>query len=181
MVFAGGSDAFDAGERELLALMAQWARYELARERSQAELRESETVHRSLSESLRRLGERVEAIREDERGRIAREMHDELGQALTALKFDLHWLHDQVAGEASARLTQMIDMVEQTIDAVRRVCSDLRPPMLDDLGLVAALEWHAANVERATGISCRVFASGAPTALSRRTSRPRPSGSRRRR
>ncbi len=155
-VFAGESTTLDEGERELLSLMARWAHYEISRDAAQVELRENAEVHRALSDSLRRLGDRVETVLEDERARIAREVHDELGQALTALKFDLHWMEDRVADEAAERLSLMIQTVENTIDAVRRVCADLRPPMLDDLGLVAALEWHAASIERATGIRCEV-------------------------
>jgi len=131
------------------------------RRRDEVALRESEEVHRTLSESLRRLGDRVEAVREDERARISREVHDELGQALTALKFDLHLLQERATDEASDRLAQMIETVEHTIEAVRRVCADLRPPMLDDLGLVAALDWQASTVERTTGIRCRLTAPDA--------------------
>lgn len=130
----------------------------------EAALRKSEEQHRSLAERLRDLAQHLQRVREEERARIARELHDELGQALTALKLDLHWLVERTSDTdpATERLRSMIGLVEQTIAWVRRLCSDLRPSILDDLGLGAAIAWLAQDVERRTGIRCRTSVSSEP-------------------
>jgi len=117
---------------------------------------------RSSHEQLRALAAHLESVREDERGRVAREVHDELGQALTALKFDLSWLANRLAGENPGLLAEtraMIKLVDSTIQLVRRISTELRPGVLDDLGLVAALEWQAQDFKTRTGIAC-AFSSG---------------------
>lgn len=127
----------------------------------EADLRRSEEQHRSLAERLRDLAQHLQKVREEERTRIARELHDELGQALTALKLDLHWLAERTpeSEPATNRLRSMVALVDQTIASVRRLCSDLRPAVLDDLGLGAAVGWLAQDVERRTGIRCRASVS----------------------
>ena len=93
---------------------------------------------------LRRLSASVVQAREDERRRIARELHDELGQRLTALKMELSSLDgDGRAGSARQRIDAMLEMIDDTVATVRRIATDLRPLMLDDLGLNAAIEWLA--------------------------------------
>ena len=118
-----------------------------------------------LDEHLRALSVRIEGAREEERTGIAREIHDELGQALTALKFDLAWIARRVAGpvtdaQVSAalgeRLRAMMTMTDEVIQRVRRISSDLRPGVLDDLGLFAAIEWQAQQFEKRTGVTCLV-------------------------
>jgi PAS domain S-box-containing protein len=106
---------------------------------------------------LRHLAARLEDVREQDRKVIAREIHDELGQALTALRMDLSWLIDRVPTNAralKAKARTMVGVVDQTIDAVRRLATKLRPAVLDDLGLVAAIEWQAGEVAVRTGIHC---------------------------
>lgn len=116
----------------------------LSQERS--ELIRSQNTLRELSASL------VEA-REEERRRIARELHDELGQRLTALKLELATLDRADSARNRAERTQaMIEMVDDTVAATRRIAMDLRPLMLDDLGLNAAIEWLARDFERHTGV-----------------------------
>ncbi len=113
------------------------------------------------SEALRALSARLQQIREEERGRIAREIHDELGQALTALKLDLSWLAEGLPDSQQplrAQIHALSRRVEETIRAVRRIATALRPSLLDDLGLVAALEWQAEEFRRHSGIRLR-FAS----------------------
>jgi PAS domain S-box-containing protein len=95
---------------------------------------------------LRDLAARLDVVREEQRTAIAREIHDELGQALTGLRLDLSWLARALpAGERAVheRLHLMVDQVDGTIDTVRRISSELRPGVLDELGLVAAVEWQA--------------------------------------
>jgi two-component system, NarL family, sensor histidine kinase UhpB len=115
--------------------------------------RENAEVARSRHE-LRRLSASLVDAREEERRRIARELHDELGQRLTALKMELSTLatHPQ-AGALGARITAMLDMVDETVASVRRIATDLRPLMLDDLGLNAAIEWLANSWARRMGIA----------------------------
>lgn len=104
-------------------------------------------VERELQRSgreLRRLSASMVDAREDERRRIARELHDELGQRLTALKMELSSLDTQALPAARGeRLTAMLEMVDDTVAAVRRIATELRPLMLDDLGLNAAIDWLA--------------------------------------
>jgi PAS domain S-box-containing protein len=121
-----------------------------------------------IAEQLRALSARVESIREDERTGIARELHDELGQGLTALKMDLSWVRRQLgvppggapADGASGRLVDklgaMSDMTDEILGQVRKISSRLRPGVLDDLGLLAAVEWQAQEFEQRTGTTCVV-------------------------
>jgi signal transduction histidine kinase len=121
------------------------------RTRAEADLRVSRT-------ELRDLAAHLQTVREKERTLIAREIHDELGQALTALKMDVHWLGQRVGTEP--RLTEkvrtMLTLIDTTVHAVRRISSELRPRLLDDLGLSAAIEWHGREFEQRSGIECDV-------------------------
>jgi signal transduction histidine kinase len=108
---------------------------------------------------LRALGSHLESVREEERAHIAREIHDELGQALTALKMDLARVS---AGDGSVDPASLPASIDDMIGAVRRISSELRPQMLDDLGLVAALEWYAQEYERRTAIRCYFHRRGLP-------------------
>jgi signal transduction histidine kinase len=119
-----------------------------------------EQSERALQESWKQLQELagfLQTVREEERTRIAREIHDELGQALTALRIDLVWLENKCDGDApriAERLTSARMLVVRTLDAVRRISEDLRPGMLDDLGLAAAIENHVAKFIEHSGIPC---------------------------
>jgi PAS domain S-box-containing protein len=95
-------------------------------------------------------------VREQEKSRIARELHDELAQQLTALKMDANWLRENLAGNAAAqeRLTQMLSMLDACVASTRRIAADLRPLVLDDLGLVPAIEWVVQNFMQRTGVPC---------------------------
>jgi PAS domain S-box-containing protein len=110
-------------------------------------------------EQLRALAGRLQDAREDERRRISREVHDELGQGLTAIKIELSRLAQEVPKErkewfeTSKLLGQLID---RTIGSMRRIVTELRPRILDDLGLVAAVEWAAEEFEARTGTKCRL-------------------------
>lgn len=113
---------------------------------------------RALDEQLRALAARTEAIREDERTAIARDIHDQLGQALTALKLDLGWLGHRLDGELLGKVGEMARATDEVIRTVRRISADLRPGVLDDIGLQAAIEWQAEEFEQRSGTRCRVRA-----------------------
>jgi len=106
---------------------------------------------------LRQLSASVVQAREEERRRIARELHDELGQRLTALKMELSSLGSAAARPPpEARVTGMLEMIDDTVAAVRRIAADLRPMMLDDLGLNAAIEWLARDAARRMDVEITV-------------------------
>ncbi len=121
------------------------------------EARRAEEQVRASRAALRSLATRQQDVREDERTRIAREIHDTLGQALTALKLQLSAAQEAAAKDApalKARLHETTLMVDDLVKSVRRIASDLRPPILDQLGLPAAVEWQAQDFTRRTGIRC---------------------------
>lgn len=108
---------------------------------------------------LRELSAHLQTVREEERTRIARELHDELGQMLTGVKLDAKWLADRLSGtqaEVTGKVDSMSRLIDETLDAMRRVAADLRPMMLDDLGLVAAVEWLTEDFCERTGICIRL-------------------------
>ena len=110
-------------------------------------------------EQLRALTGRLQEVREEERTNVAREIHDELGQALTSIKIDLAALVEELppgTGAAAGRAKSLMSIVDQTIQGVRRISTELRPGILDDLGLVAALEWAAEQFQKRTGVRCTV-------------------------
>jgi signal transduction histidine kinase len=122
----------------------------------------SRNAQRRLSrsrEQLRSLAARLESIREEERSRIAREVHDVLGQSLTGIKMDAAWILSRLPDTQSKlaeRAKSMSALIDSTIQTVRRIAADLRPGILDNLGLVAAVEWQASEFQTRTGIHCRV-------------------------
>ncbi len=121
-------------------------------ERIQAE----EALRRSQDE-LRGLASALNSVREQEKSRIARELHDELGQALTALKLDVAWLSERLPAAdtvLAAKLDAMQAMIDGTVASTRRISADLRPLILDDLGLVPAAEWLVQEFTQRTGIPC---------------------------
>jgi hypothetical protein len=119
----------------------------------------AETALRESKEEIRELALAASTAREQEKSRIARELHDELGQALTALKIDLSWLREHVAGREPAvrdKLGAMQVLVDGTVAASRRISADLRPLVLDDLGLAAGADWLVHNFTNRTGIACEL-------------------------
>src|SRR5581483_2036201 len=109
---------------------------------------------------LRDLSTRLQSRLEEERTRIAREIHDEFGQVLTVLKMELSWLQKKFSGKQQQALREKAQSMSKLIDAairtVRKTATELRPGILDDLGLTAAIEWQAQEFEKRTGISCRL-------------------------
>ena len=141
-----------------------------------SETKRAEQELRASSEQLRNLAARLVSVREEEQTRISREVHDELGQSLTAVKMDLAWLASRLPRTNS----QMLERIRSTrklaarvIQTVRRISTELRPDVLD-LGLAAAVEWQAQEFQARTGIQCTVrlpsqegFAPDTSTALFR--------------
>ena len=126
--------------------------------RDVTEAKRAEEQLRASRTALRSLATRQQDIREDERSRIAREIHDSLGQALTALKLQLVAAQDAAATETpalSARLAETALMVDDLVKSVRRIATELRPPILDQLGLPAAVQWLAQDFARRTSIRCQ--------------------------
>jgi PAS domain S-box-containing protein len=120
--------------------------------------RAQEERQRSI-EQLRALAARLQSVREEERKRVAREIHDQLGQALTAIKIDLSTLVRDLPEELkhqSKRTSSILKLLDEAIQSVRRISTELRPGILDDLGLVAAVEWAGEEFEARTGTKCRL-------------------------
>ncbi|MFC7513564.1 PAS domain S-box protein [Herbaspirillum sp. GCM10030257] len=115
---------------------------------------------------LRSLYERLQSAREEERCALAREVHDQLGQILSAAKIDIKLLEDDFASEASIMSQQAVlqelrsarHTIDRSIQVVRRLATELRPPELESQGLVAAIEWHTRDFERRTKIRCKLDA-----------------------
>ncbi|MFT3846831.1 MAG: PAS domain S-box protein [Lacibacter sp.] len=120
------------------------------RKKAEKDLQDSYAAIRTLSSHLQN-------IREEERAYIAREIHDELGQQLTVLKLDLSWLQRKISNvteeAVTLRIDEMLKLLNETVNSVRRISSSLRPSLLDDIGLVAAVEWQLQEFEKRTGVN----------------------------
>lgn len=130
------------------------------------DITEPKRVHdvvRASRERLRNLAARLRAVREKERTLIAREIHDELGQALTGLKMDMSWLTKELPPGRThlrERARSMVTLIDKTLDTVRQLSSRLRPAVLDDLGLAAAIEWQADEFTSRTAVECTLDLAG---------------------
>jgi PAS domain S-box-containing protein len=116
---------------------------------------EAENKLRERTAEIQRLTGHLEKIQEEERTRIAREIHDELGQQLTCLKMDAAWVGKKISPEEKMlhqKLNSMLSVIDDTVKSVRRISSELRPGILDDLGLIPALEWQSQEFEKHAGI-----------------------------
>jgi two-component system, NarL family, sensor histidine kinase UhpB len=132
--------------------------------------RDVEPHFRPPEEQMRRLAARIQTAREEERATLARELHDELGQTLTAIKLDLAraiaaMRNDQVTKTSIDRLQSLVGLVEISIQTVKRITTNLRPPALDHLGLPEAVKWEAMTFRSRTGIRCHVRTDKELTAL----------------
>ena len=119
------------------------------------ELAKAEEALLQTNKQLRELTVHLQDIREEERKHISREIHDELGQQLTALKLDLSWIAKKITTQEEAIVTKIkssLDVIKGTIQKVRRLATELRPAMLDELGLAEAIRWQAIEFAKRTGI-----------------------------
>jgi PAS domain S-box-containing protein len=122
----------------------------------------AEDLLKQSLQDIRRLASHLEKIREEERIAIAREIHDELGQQLTVLKMDISWLNKNLSltdEQSKLRMKDLLQTIDQTIKTVRRISTELRPSVLDDLGLIAAFEWLLKDFEKRSGVKSRLFSS----------------------
>lgn len=119
-----------------------------------AKIKAEEKLQQSYQQ-IRQLANHLQNIREEERTNIAREIHDELGQQLTGLKMYISWLTKKIKPqepEIQTKFANTMDLIEDTIKSVRKISTELRPSMLDDLGLLAAMEWQSNEFEKRSGI-----------------------------
>jgi signal transduction histidine kinase len=145
-----------------LARLAPAVTRALRESKERAERKRAVEQLRQSHEQLRALSVYLQHVREEERIRISRAVHDELGQALTGLKIDLSWLAHRLPKNLTQVLNKAKDMsahIDETIQTVRRISTELRPGILDHLGLVAAIEWQANELQTRTGIHCNVSSS----------------------
>src|SRR6266581_1703613 len=144
------SQASEAGRRYFTVILRDIT----LRKRAEDEIKRSQ-------HDLRELSARVLEAREEEKTRIARELHDELGQLLTALKMDLSWLRERLPdNELLEKANQMGTMLDQTVTSTRRISADLRPLMLDDLGLADAASWLVQDFGKRSGVRCEFQLAG---------------------
>src|SRR6267378_919042 len=131
-------------------------------EKKNLELQQSEEQINKSREQLRALAARLQAAREEERIRISREIHDQLGETLTSFKLGLGWMKGVLENDASAieqkelfeKIADLGSLADRTADRARKLCTELRPAVIDDLGLVAAIEWQAREFQVRTGTRC---------------------------
>ncbi len=121
-------------------------------ERKKAE----EDLHQSY-EQIRQLSAHIQDIREEDRTTIAREIHDDLGQQLTVMKMDVSWLNKRISQTGDAAMkqktTELLNMIDGVVQSIRRIATDLRPSILDDLGLISAIEWNLNVFEKKSGVT----------------------------
>jgi len=145
MVYFNAVHHFSAEESQLLQTIAREVAFAIGEKRNEIALRNSEQQYRELSAHL-------QDIREEERSAIAREIHDELGQQLTVLKIDFSWLESRLnLGDNKVLTDKFADissLLDRAVKTVRRMSTSLRPSMLDDLGLVATIDWYLADFGR---------------------------------
>lgn len=140
-----------AGRGEVLSIL-----------RDVTELREKETALEASQAELRALASHLQDVREEERTRLSREVHDVIGQQLTAARLGAGWFgrHAPDDPEVQDHLAELRQVIDETLRQVRRIATDLRPGVLDDFGLASAVEWQAGRYEERTGTSCSVDIHG---------------------
>ncbi|MBJ7312312.1 PAS domain S-box protein [Rugamonas sp. CCM 8940] len=149
-------------DARVIARTAELTAANLALRQEVAERKRAEAALHESRQQLRKLGDHLATLKESERKSIAREIHDELGQNLLALRLDLSMLGQRGADERSPlnrRVGAMLDTVDSTIKSVRGIMNELRPAVLD-LGLQAAFEWQVAEFRKRSGLACRLLVTG---------------------
>ncbi len=157
-----GSIRLKSGEKRVLLLSIE--QIELDGQICLLHVADDITLRKRAEQALRALSARLHSAREEEGTRIAREIHDELGGALTGLKWDLEKIDNTLNGladgsqlaEVRNRIGSMTTIIETTINTVRRIAAELRPGVLDDLGLVAAIEWQIEQFQSRSGLKCHL-------------------------
>jgi PAS domain S-box-containing protein len=147
------------GDKYLSIIMAPFPMGAIITSQDITKRKKAEEEIKNSQAQLRNLAAHLESIREQERTLVAREMHDELGQSLTALKMDLSWLRGKISKEQKPlrdKTKSMTKLVDRTLQSVKRISTELRPGLLDDIGLPAAIEWQAEEFENRMGIKCAV-------------------------
>lgn len=142
------------------------------RKKAEDEVRISRESLRRSYDDIRRLASSIENIREEEKIKIAREIHDELGQQLTGLKMDISWLGkklDPADSSLQQKMHDILELLDETVRSVRRIASELRPGLLDDLGLIAAMEWQCQEFEKRSGMRIRFLFTGTDSGVSSKT------------
>jgi signal transduction histidine kinase len=145
------------GGGELGQLAKNFDEMAFALEQRRAERVQAEMELKRSQELFRNLSTHLQVVREEERTRIARKIHDDMGQSLTALKIDLSWLNKRLADDQDRireKLTSMVSLINETIETLHDLSEDLRPGILDDFGLSAAIEWQAEEFQKRTGMEC---------------------------
>ena len=161
------------GDGELGQLAKNFDEMAIALEQRQAERELAEMELKRSQELFRNLSTHLQVVREEERTRIARKIHDDMGQALTALKIDLTWLNKKLTDAQPLireKLQSMVTLINETIETVHNLSEDLRPGILDDFGLSAAIEWQAEEFQKRTGIECRINLASDESNLSKEKS-----------
>ncbi|HZY42487.1 MAG TPA: GAF domain-containing protein [Anaerolineae bacterium] len=164
------AEGFTVADQDLLMALAPAASIAIQNALAYQQRLSAEAELQESYERLRALAANLELVREEERTQIARELHDQLGQALTAMKFDLAWLTDRLVNKDAAlghKAKAVTAQMDTMIKTVRRIATELRPGMLDDLGLAASIEWQARDFEKRTGIVCEVSVSSPDLPLPR--------------
>lgn len=154
-----GEAGFSAADVEFLMALSPIASIAIGNALAYEKVLNAEKALKDSYLQLRALAARLQTVREEERTDIARELHDELGQALTALKMDVASLASRLPKRSQAlheRARNMSEQIDATIMTVRRLSTQLRPGMLDDLGLGPSIEWYANDFAARTGITCEV-------------------------
>lgn len=129
----------------------------VARDITKRKLLETDLI--SSRENLRQLARHLQKLREEDRKSIAREIHDDVGQTLTALKMDLGWVSKRIAKDqykANQKIEDMKHLITKSVQSIKRLCSELRPGILDDLGLKSALNWYTSQFAERFAILCHL-------------------------
>jgi DNA-binding NarL/FixJ family response regulator len=156
--------ATDCVLKQNLSRLGSAIRRAIAEAKEKMNRQKAEELLRTQATELRALAARLQASREEERIRISRELHDEMGEMLTAQKFALSWMRQQLSNgdqvmvekEILGRIDSLGLLIDQMAGRVRQLCTELRPSILDHLGLVAAIEWQANEFQSRTGIVCHL-------------------------